>query len=61
MLADGCWNPAAGGNAAQPDVCRSIFSGVGRIDLRVACTFPSEKEVRVCPEASFKKESGKMD
>jgi hypothetical protein len=60
MMADGCWNQATGGNAAEPDECRSIFSGVGRINLGVACTTPSEKEVQGCPEASFKKESEKM-
>jgi hypothetical protein len=33
MTADGCWNQAAGGSSAQPDKCRSIVSGVGRISL----------------------------
>jgi hypothetical protein len=60
MMADCCWNQAVGAIAAEPDDCRSIVSGVGRINLGGACTSPSKKEVQGCPEASFKKESGKM-
>jgi hypothetical protein len=59
-MADGCWNQAAGGRVAEPDECWSIVSGVGRINLRLVCTFPSEKEIQGCPVAPFKKESGKM-